>query len=166
MMLALASPDKLTRVIESDSAEASPSVNANGQLFAYTSNSSGRTEVYVSPIDGSTRRQVSFNGGTSPRWSRSGRELFFAVTGQLTDSDTLYAALVRGSGQDISVESIRPVLTGTNLRGGYGIMPGDTSFVMRAVATDDRRNLPPIFIVQNFVDELRRLFKTGGGASQ
>jgi serine/threonine-protein kinase len=50
----------------------------DGRWFAYVSSESGRDEVYLRRYEGEPGRiQVSANGGTSPRWSREGRELFY-----------------------------------------------------------------------------------------
>jgi Tol biopolymer transport system component len=53
-------------------------VSADGRWLAYTSNESGRTEVYIRPLGGSSDRwQVSSGGGVSPRWRRDGKELYY-----------------------------------------------------------------------------------------
>lgn len=45
---------------------------------AYTSNLSGRLEVYIGPFGRpGGKQQVSANGGMQPRWRRDGRELFY-----------------------------------------------------------------------------------------
>ena len=50
----------------------------DGKWIAYTSDQSGRGEVYVQayPTPGE-RIQISTNGGARPLWRRDGRELFF-----------------------------------------------------------------------------------------
>ena len=48
--------------------------------MAYTSNESGRSQVYVRPfpdVDEGGRWQISTGGGDSPLWSREGGELFY-----------------------------------------------------------------------------------------
>ena len=57
-------------------------VSSDGRWIAYTSNETGRNEIYVQtfPMAGG-KRQISTEGGTRPRWSRSGNELFFIGTG-------------------------------------------------------------------------------------
>jgi hypothetical protein len=46
--------------------------------MAYTSNESGRDEVYIQSFPAPGRKRlVSTNGGVQPRWRRDGRELFF-----------------------------------------------------------------------------------------
>jgi serine/threonine-protein kinase len=50
----------------------------DGRWAAYVSDQSGRAEVYVRALDGSTAQvQVSQKGGDEPVWSRDGRELFY-----------------------------------------------------------------------------------------
>jgi serine/threonine-protein kinase len=54
----------------------------NGRYFAYQSEESGRSEIYVRPFPrvDNGRWQVSTAGGTRPVWARSGRELFYLDT--------------------------------------------------------------------------------------
>jgi len=59
--------------------ELHPALSPDGRWLAYTSNESGSNEVYVRPFPntGDGRWQVSNGGGTQPRWSDGGRELYF-----------------------------------------------------------------------------------------
>jgi len=74
-----------------------PTVSPNGRWLAYSSDESGRAEVYVRPFPDTRafKRQVSVAGGVSPRWSRDGRELFFVddarnmVVAPIVSSDKL-----------------------------------------------------------------------------
>ena len=55
---------------------ASPS--PDGAWMLYESSESGRSEVYIGPIDTpGPNVQVSFNGGHTPRLSRDGKRIFF-----------------------------------------------------------------------------------------
>jgi eukaryotic-like serine/threonine-protein kinase len=50
----------------------------DGKWFAYTSNESGRSEVYVQSFPPSGGKwQVSTGGGAQPHWRRDGKELFY-----------------------------------------------------------------------------------------
>ena len=50
----------------------------NGKFIAFTSNQSGRNEIYVQAMPpGTWQKPVSINGGQSPRWKSDGKELFF-----------------------------------------------------------------------------------------
>lgn len=57
--------------------ESAPMISPDGRWLAYQSNESGRYEIYVQPIDGGARAQVSSDEGVYPRWSPDGRELFY-----------------------------------------------------------------------------------------
>jgi len=66
----------------------SPGPDGHPRWIAYTSNESGRSEVYVRPFDprsptGSPQAggkwQVSAEGGHSPRWNKNGKELFYVA---------------------------------------------------------------------------------------
>jgi len=56
-----------------------PRLSPDGQWLAYTSDESGRHEVYVAPYPNvSARRlQVSTEGGIDPAWTQHGREIVF-----------------------------------------------------------------------------------------
>jgi dipeptidyl aminopeptidase/acylaminoacyl peptidase len=62
--------------------ETSPRFSPDGQWVAYASDASGRPEVYVRPLEGSAAAmRISKDGGTRPRFSRDGRELYFLAPG-------------------------------------------------------------------------------------
>ena len=57
-------------------------ISPNGKWVAYSSEESGRTEVYVQAFLKSDRKwQVSNEGGTEPAWRKDGKELFFISGG-------------------------------------------------------------------------------------
>jgi len=63
---------------ETPNTEFWPEVSPDGRWLAYGSNVSGRLEVYVRPYPGlGPAEPVSVEGGWSPAWHPSGRELFF-----------------------------------------------------------------------------------------
>jgi hypothetical protein len=66
-------------VASSPYTELHPALSPDGHWLAYTSNESGINEVYVRPFPDAHggRWQVSNGGGSEPRWSRDGRELFY-----------------------------------------------------------------------------------------
>ena len=59
--------------------ELSPAVSPDGRWLAYTSDETGRYEIYVVPFPNTSAAKwaVSASGGTDPQWSHSGRELFY-----------------------------------------------------------------------------------------
>jgi len=65
-------------IVETPFDEASVRFSPDGRHIAFQSNESGRYEVYVAPFPNSAvKTRVSKGGGSLPRWSRDGRELFF-----------------------------------------------------------------------------------------
>jgi serine/threonine-protein kinase len=68
----------LVPLLQSPANEVSPALSPDGHWLAYTSNESGRAEVYVRSFPGmSGRYQVSLEGGEEPVWSPRGNELFY-----------------------------------------------------------------------------------------
>ena len=65
-------------LIETPSTESWPEISPDGRWLAYGSNVSGRMEVYVGPYSGpGPAEPVSVEGGWSPAWHPTGREIFF-----------------------------------------------------------------------------------------
>jgi serine/threonine-protein kinase len=66
-------------LVESPFTELHPAISPDGRWLAYTSNESGRNEVYVRAFDDTrdVQWQVSNRGGGSPVWSPRGDELFY-----------------------------------------------------------------------------------------
>jgi hypothetical protein len=58
--------------------EAQPVFSPDGRWIAYTSDESGRYEVYVQPFPGpGGKYPVSSEGGDQPLWARNGKQLFY-----------------------------------------------------------------------------------------
>jgi hypothetical protein len=74
-----------TPILQTPAGEWHPQFSPNGRFIAFTSDESGRTEVYVQNFsDATTRQKVSGGGGGYPRWSGKGNVLFFrSLDGQL-----------------------------------------------------------------------------------
>jgi eukaryotic-like serine/threonine-protein kinase len=83
--------------------ETQPRFSPDGRRIAYVSDESGRFEVFVRSIEGAGGRiQVSTRGGTSPVWSRDGREIFFvsprSISGSPVPSGDLYGVELSETG--------------------------------------------------------------------
>ena len=75
--------------LQTEFEDAAPKFSPDSQFVVYTSDESGRFEVYVRSFPGGAgRRQISTGGGTQPRWSRDGTEIFYV------ERDTLMAVAV------------------------------------------------------------------------
>ena len=68
-------------------------LSPDGRWLAYTSNESGRWEIYVQPFPAAgTKSVVSAAGGSEARWRADGRELFFVAP----DNTLMSAAVLPG----------------------------------------------------------------------
>ena len=87
-------------VIRSRFQEHMGSLSPDGRYLAYTSDETGRTEVYVVTFpDVSDKWTISTSGGTAPRWQQDGSELFFLdASGMLVS-----VPVMRGKGFDAGV---------------------------------------------------------------
>ena len=110
-MLSLAD-NKVQPLLNSKFREADPAISPDGRWLAYSSNESGRLEVYVRPYpSGAGRWQVSDNGGGFPRWTGNGRELVYRV------DDGIMAASIEATGDSIRTGKPSRLFTGA-FRGG------------------------------------------------
>jgi hypothetical protein len=95
--------------IATESDENNGRISPDGRWAAYTSDASGRPEVYVTSMpDAAGTWQLSTTGGSMPRWRQDGREVFF-----LAPDNTLMAASVDGSGAGFQVNDARPLFRPT-----------------------------------------------------
>jgi len=71
--------DFLRLSADSRFSEEHPEISPDGRWTAFDSPESGQREVYVQPLPGGPKRQVSIGGGQMPVWNRDGSELFYAA---------------------------------------------------------------------------------------
>ena len=122
------------RLLQTPANETEMSLSPDGRFLAYTSDDSGRTEVYVSRFpEMSGRVAVSVGGGHRPLWRADGRELFFVGSG-----NRLMAAGVTINGTAPSIAPASSVLEVPLFGGLYAPSPDGKRFViaMPAPSTD------------------------------
>lgn len=102
-ILSLGEDPSPTALVATEANEMEAKFSPNGRWIAYTSDESGRPEVYVKsyPTDRRSWR-VSAGGGSQPLWTRDGRELLFVAS-----DGTLMAASIATRSQ-FRVRGIRP----------------------------------------------------------
>jgi serine/threonine protein kinase len=146
-------------IINSPAEEFSPALSPDGRWLAYASDETGRTEVYVRPFPntGLARHTISHNGGTEPRWSHSGRELFFR------DGAHNFVAAEVATGDVFRVNTERALFsvrnyTSDNRNHSYAIAPDDQSFIFIA-PTDASFPTSQVIITLNWFRELKEKVK-------
>ena len=138
-------------------AESHATLSPDGRWMAYASEESGREQVFVRsfPNVRDARWQVSPAGGTAPRWSRDGRELYFLATqtGGAALRLTLSAVAVKAGASFAagSTVAIGTVFTGSR---GYDVAP-DGRFLITQPASETRTTQPRIVVVRNWLDEVQ-----------
>jgi dipeptidyl aminopeptidase/acylaminoacyl peptidase len=69
---------KSIQVTNTPSIESQGQFSPDGRWVAYTSDESRRNEIWIQSLPAAGGKwQISATGGTQPRWSRDGKELFF-----------------------------------------------------------------------------------------
>jgi hypothetical protein len=134
--------------------ETSPAISPNGRWLAYSSNESGRDEIYVIPFPNTRggKWAISTDGWTEPVWSHRGTELFYrAASGDLVavavDADETFSVghsttLFPAAGY----QSVRYTPQ-------YAVAPDDKRFLMiRPLETKSPDN---IIVVENWFEELK-----------
>jgi eukaryotic-like serine/threonine-protein kinase len=147
-------------IIASAFQELAPALSPDGRWLAYTSNETGQREVYVRPFpDVSTGKlQVSTAGGTAPRWSHRGDEIFY-----LTRSEDFMAAQVR-TAPTFTVVSQKRLFSAIGYAPGlehatYDVSRDDRRFLMLRIGStaDAKDETPQLILVQNFLVDLKRV---------
>jgi Tol biopolymer transport system component len=126
----------------------------DGRWVAYTSEESGRGEVYVVPFRASSilttgpgpasagaggRWQVSASGGRCPRWRRDGKEIFY-----LSQANQIMAAEVQEKGNSMIVRAAHALFRCTPVpsipsSAPYDVSPDGKKFVINSLSDDTQR---------------------------
>lgn len=139
--------------------EAQAQFSPDGHWVVYTSNESGTKEVYVQPFPMSTggKWAVSNGGGSQPRWSRDGKELFY-----FTPDSTLMDVNVTTTGGTFQPGVPKPMFRVAILGGAGGgpavgwrwdVAPDGKRFLINT-ALDDA-SAAPVTIVLNWQGMLK-----------
>jgi serine/threonine-protein kinase len=129
-------------------------LSPDGRWIAYTSDESGRSEVYVRAAEpGGGRWQVSSDGGLQPHWSANGKELYYRIGDKMMVSSVVTQPI-------FSCGRPRVLFEGSFLLGGavndYDLTPDGREFLM---LRDDspHRGLTEYKVIVNWFQELKKL---------
>jgi Tol biopolymer transport system component/predicted Ser/Thr protein kinase len=131
-------------------------ISPDGRFFAYTSDESGRPEVYVRPLASMAEQwQISTQGGTKPAWRRDGKELFYLAE----DRRLMSLELTDGSGFDRYTprplfQTRAPRVDFPGFHSLYAVTPDGQRFL--TVTEPEGRSSPPITVVLDWAVELKR----------
>ena len=131
-------------------------ISPNGKFIAFTSNESGRDEIYVQAMPPATEyRNLSINGGRSPRWRQDGKELFFVSpdAGMMAVDVTLDP--VNSSGVPHRLFQLKREVLIDLVGTPYDVRPDGQQFLI-FMKTQRRPQDAPITVVLNWWVELRQ----------
>jgi len=130
-----------------------PRFSPDGRWVAFSSDESGRSEIYVAPFSRMTEKhQVSPDGGYMPRWRQDGKEIFFQK-----DDGQLMEAEVRISGEAVEIGAVRAVFPKAASASSYPYdISADGQRILAALPTQSRKAAEPITLVENWAAALKK----------
>ena len=143
--------------------EQGASVSPDGRWIAYSSNETGREEVFIRPFPdaASGKWPVSRAGGSRPRWAHNGRELFFLsydgpnMMMMVAEVETVGGVQV---GAAERLFDLGPEYLSSDVADAYDVAPDDQRFLMgRFFQGNEEAGASSLIMVQNFFEELKRL---------
>ena len=139
-------------VADASSSATKPVFSPDRRWIAYSSNTSGRYEIWARSFpDLANATQVSLNGGTNPRWAATGREIFYRA------GDSVMSASVDTNPQ-LRVGQLVRLFSGHYEGAGhdasFSVTRDGQRFVM--VKGDPASRLDRMVVVQNFFENLAR----------
>ncbi len=131
--------------------ESWPAVSPDGRWLAYVSFETGEEQVYVRPFPNvnDAKWLVSTDGGTQPKWAKSGRELFYrSATPEMVAVDIL-------PGSTFTTGEHRVLFEWGGLDNDrWDVAPGDQRFLFVRARFEDGNS--QLILVQNWFEELRQ----------
>jgi Tol biopolymer transport system component len=131
-------------------------ISPDGKFIAFTSNESGRDEIYVQAMPPATvYKTLSINGGRSPRWSHDGKELFFvSPDGEMMVVDTTLDP-VNSQGVPHRLFQLKSGFPIDQVGSPYDVRPDGQQFLV-FMRTQRGIQDAPITVVLNWWAELRQ----------
>jgi Tol biopolymer transport system component/predicted Ser/Thr protein kinase len=157
-ILSLDDERRLQPFLNTRAREYNPTFSRDGRWLAYTSNESGREQIYLHQYRGGQRKiQVSTEGGVAPVWSRDGRELYYANGNRMMVVPITLEPDFSVGKPELLFEG--PYEMGGNFGQGYDVSSDGRRFLM--IRENDNPAIQ-LTVVQNWFEELKRLAPSEG----
>jgi Tol biopolymer transport system component len=147
--------------LETRFAEYSSRFSPDGKWIAYTSDESGRLEIYIQPFPGPGRKwKISTDGGVSPVWHSAGTELFYL------EGTRMMAVEIRLK-PEVSIGRARSLFDGNYSRGRlhwvptFDVSPDGERFLM--ILRDEVPEVREIRVVQDWFRDVEAKLDAAGG---
>jgi hypothetical protein len=130
-------------------------ISPDGRWLAYTSEESGRSEIYVQPFPGGGGKwQISTAGGNDPRWRADGRELYYQSPNQQMMAVTIRTSPGLEADVPISLFTANVLVPGTAVRSHYAVTTDAQRFLL--AAPSGRESVSGTQVVLNWSAEVKR----------
>ena len=158
--LSLAADAKPQPFLDSQFSRSKPQFSPDGRWVAYQSDETGRNEVYVTPYPGPGGKvHLSNEGGTTPRWSRNGRELFYRNGDKMMAVDIQTTPAFRAGAPKLLFEGHYfegRAFSMDQYSVSYDVAPDGKRFLMLKPAAGQNAQSGQLHVVVNWFEELRR----------
>jgi Tol biopolymer transport system component len=153
-------PGKPEPFLATPAAEQDPAFSRDGHWIAYSSNESGRPEVYVRPFPGTGGKwRISTGGGLDPAWSRNGRELLFqGADGRVMITEYTAPGESFHSGKPHPWSPAKIVVGAFP---SFDLHPDNQRLMVTLAPEEENTGDVHAIFVLNFADELRRRVSEG-----
>jgi hypothetical protein len=140
--------------------EQSPQFSPDGRWLAYTSDESGRNEIYVQPYPGPGGKwQISTEGGTEPVWNRNGREFFYRSGDKMMAVDiATQPSFAAGKPRMLFEGKYTPTAATFPY---YDVSPDGQRFLMLKPVESQASAPTQMNVVLNWFEELKQKVPTG-----
>jgi Tol biopolymer transport system component len=160
-------PPSAEPLVQTPDGEINGTISPDGRWLAYQSNESGQWDIYVAPLSGlrvaGMRATVSTDGGTQPRWSHDGSELFYVSPRNEMMSVTIGAGSSWSAPSPVKLfDASAYLLDGANIPYLMYDVAKDGRFLMVKPVTRttaDTTAADYLGVVLNFHEQLKRLVR-------
>ncbi len=139
-----------SRVMQTPHGEARAKLSPDERWIAYASDRAGSMEVYVTsfPKPGQVSR-ISVDGGTSPRWRRDGRELFY-----LDPDNQVMAVNVDGTTSEFKAGGVKALFKfrRRSSRSSYDVSADGQKFIVSQ--SGEGQSQEPLVVISNWASGL------------
>jgi Tol biopolymer transport system component/DNA-binding winged helix-turn-helix (wHTH) protein len=143
---------------ESDITRTYPQISPDGRRLAYTSDESGREEIYVQTFPAlGDKTQVSVRGGKESRWSSDGHQLFYRQGDKMMNVDVQSKSTFKAERAHLLFEG---PYARSDFWTNYDVAADGQRFVMLREEDETRAN-SVLRVVLNWADELESHSRRG-----
>jgi Tol biopolymer transport system component len=146
--------------LQTPAIEGGAQFSPDGRWMAYVSDESGRPEIYVQPYPGPGGKwQVSTERGQEPVWNRNGQELFYRSGNKMMAVDIATSPSFSAGRPKVLFDRPYVAIQLPQTIPVYDVSADGQRFLM--LKEGERPEAPPIEVVVNWPEDLRRRIPTG-----